>query len=72
MCQGVLFSFTIKCITNFDKLQVAQGSNVEVGCVLVSRDAVVELAVAAANGERLGPVRSAQRRCSVQPAEVGR
>ena len=61
-----------KPITNLDKLQVGEGSDVEVRCVLLRRDAVVELTVAAANRERLGPVGSAQRGCSVQPADVGR
>lgn len=57
---------------DLDKLQVGEGSDVEVGCVLLRGDAVVELAVAAADGERLGPVGSAQGGCSVQAAEVGR
>lgn len=38
---------TIK--TNLDKLQVGESSDVEVGCVLLRGDAVVELAVAAAD-----------------------
>lgn len=60
-------------MTNLNKLQVTEGSNVEVWCVLMCRDAVVQLAVAATDGQRLsGPVRSAQRCRSVQPAEVGR
>lgn len=58
-------------MTNLDELQVAEGSNVEVWSVLMSGDAVVELAVAAADGEGLGAVCSAQRCRSVQPAEVG-
>lgn len=56
---------------HLDELQVGERSDVEVGRVLLRRDAVVELAVAAADGKRLGAVGSAQRGCPVQPAEVG-
>lgn len=59
-------------MTNLDKLQVCERSDVEVGRVLLRWEAAVELAVAAADGERLRAVRSAQRGCAVQPADVGR
>lgn len=62
----------LKLITNLDKLQVGESSDVEVGRVLLQGDAVVELAVAAADGERLRPVGPAQGGRAVQPAEVGR
>lgn len=58
--------------TDLDKLQVGERPDVEVGDILLQREAVVELAAAAADGERVGPVRSAQRARSVQAAEVGR
>lgn len=58
--------------TNLDKLQVGESSDVEVRCVLLQGDAVVELGVTPTDGERLRPVGSAQRGGTVQPAEVGR
>lgn len=58
--------------TNLNELQVAEGPDVEVWRVLLRGDAAVELAVAAADRERLGPVSSAQGRRSVQPTEVRR
>lgn len=57
--------------TNLDKLHVGESSDVEVWRVLLRRDAVVELGVAAADGERLGAVCAAQGGRAVQPAEVG-
>lgn len=59
-------------MTHLDELQVCERPDVEVGCVLLYWQAAVELAVAAADGERLRPVGSAQRRRAVQPAEVRR
>lgn len=57
--------------TNLDKLHVGEGSDVEVRRVLLQRHAVVELGVAAADGERLGAVGATQGGRAVQPAEVG-
>lgn len=55
-----------------DVLQVGEGPHVEVGRVLLRRHAAVELAVAAADGQRVRPVGAAQGGRAVQPAEVGR
>lgn len=64
--------YVINFLTHLDELQVCEGPDVEVGRVLLRRDAAVELAVAAADGQRLGAVGAAQRRRAVQAAEVGR
>lgn len=63
--------FSGRKTTNLDELQVGESSDIEVRCVLLHGDAVVELAVAPTDGERLRPVGSAQRGGAVQSAEVG-
>lgn len=57
---------------DLDKLQVGEGSDIKVRDVLQRRGAVVELAVAAADRQRLCPVCAAERGRTVQPTDVRR